>query len=495
LAPWARALLAAVPVLAVFGLIGSQRVAAWKAAIVGAALALALAIGVWSLPWPAALAAAAYGIASGLFPIVYIIFGSLLLYNLTVATGWAERLRGSLAHVAGDRHFLLLLIGFGFAAFLDSTAGFLTPVTVGTALLAGLGVPAVEAAAYTLVASSLPPIFGAMGIPVLVMADVGRVPLLPLARVQAAVAALLFVGFPAWLTFAFGGRAALRRLWPAALGAGLAYAVTLWGMVTHVSLYPAGLAASVAALLAIGITRRFGAGGRRPGRRELWEAAVPWWPYWLLMAAVTVWSVPAVARVLERFTLAVPLPALEGIVWRVEMLASPGTAILAATGLVAILGRVTAAQAGEAFRLSARQVRYPLVNMLAMFALAQVMNASGMTRTLGQAVAGTHGAFPLLSPFLSWVGAAIAGSNTASNALLGRLQSVTAAQLGIEPLVALALAGAAAPLGKMIAPQVISAATAAGKIDGAEGRLLRIGLVHSVLWTALIGVAGMLLVR
>ncbi len=126
-------------------------------------------------------------------------------------------------------------------------------------------------------------------------------------------------------------------------------------------------------------------------------------------------------------------------------------------------------------------------------ALAQVMNASGMTRTLGETVAGTHGAFPLLSPFLSWMGAAIAGSNTASNALLGRLQSVTSAQLGIDPLVALALAGAAAPLGKMIAPQVISAATAAGKIEGVEGRLLRIGLFHGVVWTALIAGAGMLL--
>jgi lactate permease len=133
--------------------------------------------------------------------------------------------------------------------------------------------------------------------------------------------------------------------------------------------------------------------------------------------------------------------------------------------------------------------------MLAMFALAQVMNVSGMTRTLGLAVAGAGGAFPLLSPFLSWFGAAIAGSNTASNALLGRLQSVTAAQLGLEPLHTLALAGAAAPLGKMVAPQVIAAAIAAGRLQGVEGRLLRIGLLHSLTWTGLIGVAGWLLSR
>src|SRR5512137_1995160 len=104
---------------------GSRRVAAGRAAVAGGALALLLATTAWSLPWAAALAAAGYGIATGLFPILYIIFGSLLLYHLTAVTGWAERLRESLAHLARDRHLLLLLLGFGFAAFLDGTAGFL----------------------------------------------------------------------------------------------------------------------------------------------------------------------------------------------------------------------------------------------------------------------------------------------------------------------------------------------------------------------------------
>ena len=102
----------------------------------------------------------------------------------------------------------------------------------------------------------MPPVFGAMGIPVLVAADVARVPLEPFARVQAAVAAVVFAGFPAYLTLAFGGRAAMRRLWPESLAAGLAYSVVLWWTVTRVSLYPAAMAAALAALLAIGSVRR-----------------------------------------------------------------------------------------------------------------------------------------------------------------------------------------------------------------------------------------------
>ncbi len=484
------AVVAALPVAAVFLLIGSRRAPAWKAALLGAGLAFLLATTVWSMPLAAALAAVAYGVATGIYPILYIVWGSLLLYQLTVVTGWAERLRTSMAHLATDRHLLLLLVGFGFAAFLDSTAGFLTPVTVATALLVGLGVPALEAAAYTLVASSLPPIFGAMGIPVLVMAEVAEVPLEALARTQAAIAALLIVGFPAWLTVTFGGMAALRRLWWPALAAGLAYGTALWWTVTRVSLYPAGLVAAVAALLAIWVT----AGHRRlTGPDGSWRAARPWWPYWVLMGAVVVWSLPAVSTVLGRSTILVRMPVLQTLSWRLDLLASPGTAILAATALVALFARSSLAQVAEAVVASARQVRYPLVNMLSMFALAQLMNASGMTRSLGMAVAGARGAFPLLSPFLSWFGGALAGSNTASNALLGRLQSLTASQLGLDPLLVVAIAGAAAPLGKMVAPQVIAAAVGAARLEGAEGRLLRIGLLHGLLWTSLLGVAGMLL--
>lgn len=488
-----RAAAAALPVLVVFALIASRRVAAWRAALVGAALAFAVATSAFDLPLRAAVSAGLYGVASGLFPIVYIVAGSVLLYQLTVVSGWAERLRASLVHLMDDRHVVLLLVGFGFAAFLDSTAGFLTPVTVGTALLAGIGVPAVEAAAYTLVASSLPPIFGAMGIPVLVLADVAEVPLEPLVRMQAGVGALLSLSFPAWLTLAFGGSSALRRLWRPALAAGVAYSAVLWWTATAVSLYPAALAASLAAIAAIVVAapRARARPADRPG--TLREAMTPWWPYGLLMVAVLVWSLPPVARALARFTLLVSIPPLPGTAWKIDLLASPGTAILAAAALLAAIGRLSLPQIGRAAATSSRQLLLPVVNMLAMFALAQMMNASGMTQALGAAVAGTRRGFPFLSPYLSWVGAGITGSNTASNALLGRLQSLTALELGLDPVLTAALAGAAAALGKMIAPQVIAAAVAAGAIPGEETRLLRVGLVHGLFWTGLIGVAGALL--
>ena len=494
-AVWFRAILAAIPIMAVFLLMGAWRWPAHKAALAGLGLAILLALAVWRYPLGAALSAILYGLALGLFPIIYIIATSLFLYNLTAVSGWAEQLQASLSETMPNRYYLLLLIGFSFTAFLDSTAGFLTPVTVGTALLVGLGVPALEAAAYTLVSSSLPPIFGAMGIPVVVLSEVSEVPLLPLAQLQAIAAGLLFVFFPAWLTLAFGGRAALRALWLPALLAGAAHGLALWATATYISFYPAGVfgaAASLLVLLALSRRYRDPAGlAEQPARPH---AARPWWPYILLMGIVSLWSVPLISSWLGEFTLFIPFPSLlPDTRLKLDWLASPATAILVAALLVIFIGRLTWTQAELAVRLTARQLRYPLVSMLAMLALAQVMSFSGMTSALGGAVASSGVIFPFVSPYLSWLGSAIAGSNTASNAILGRLQATTAAQLGLDVLQVTALAGVAAPLGKMVAPQVIAAAMGAGGLKGEEGRLLRSGLYHSLLWVMFVAIAGLAL--
>ncbi len=488
-----RALLAAIPIVLVLGLIASRRASSPHASLAGAAVAFALSVGAFGLPVDTAAAAVAFGMATGLHPIVYIIFGSLLLHHLTIVTGWAERLRKGLAGLVRDRFVLLLLVGFGFAAFIDSTAGFLAPVTISVALLVGLGVPRVEAAAYTLVASSMPPVIGGMGIPVFVLSEAARIQPGALARTAAPVAGLLLAFFPATLTLTFGGLAELRRTWAPSLAAGLAYGGVFAFTVRYLSFNPASLLASVSSMAAVLVTAPFARGAVAPGGKL--AAARPCWPYAILMATVVAWAVPSVSRALATLTVRVPFPGLPGAVWKLDVLASPGTAILLAAVLVALAARATLAQARAALRASLTQLRHPLVTLLAMFALAQLMAASGMTRSVGVALAGSGRAFPALLPWLAWLGAGIAGSNTASHALLGGLQAETAARLGLDPVRVAAIALIAAPFGKMIAPQVIAAAVAAADAPGAEPRLLRTGLLHSAFWTALVAAFALAWVR
>ena len=196
------------------------------------------------------------------------------------------------------------------------------------------------------------------------------------------------------------------------------------------------------------------------------------------------------------FTLLVPVPSLPGTVWKLDLLASPGTAIFAAAALIAAnrAALARANRAGGSDVLASAPV-LPVVNMLAMFALC-ADDERERRHDAGARSGRRRRAKGLSVPepeYLSWVGAGITGSNTASNALLGRLQSLTALELGLNPVLTAALASAAAALGKMIAPQVIAAAVAAGAIPGEETRLLRVGLVHGLFWTGLIGVAGALL--
>jgi lactate permease len=390
---------------------------------------------------------------------------------------------------------------------------------------------------------------------VVVLSEVSGVPLLPLAHLQAIAAGLLFVFFPAWLTLAFGGRAALRALWLPALLAGLAHGLVLWATATYLSFYPAGVFGATASMLVLLALYRTPAGSPRlrstsppsgeskavlseveggrliysdrlasitlsePGETEGVRSATegvlseiegrraeatgkpgglqavrPWWPYLLLMGIVSLWSVPLISRWLGQYTFFVPFPALAPEArLKLDWLASPASAILVAALLVIVIGRLTLAQAAQAARLTARQLRYPLVSLLAMLALAQVMGFSGMTAALGGAIASSGMVFPFVSPYLSWLGSAITGSNTASNAILGQLQSATAARLGLDILQVTALAGAAAPFGKMVAPQVIAAAMGAGGLKGEEGRLLRSGLFHSLFWVTLVAMTALAL--
>jgi L-lactate permease len=131
-----------------------------------------------------------------------------------------------------------------------------------------------------------------------------------------------------------------------------------------------------------------------------------------------------------------------------------------------------------------------VINIMAMLALAQIMNFSGMTLSLSTAVANTGLLFPFISPYLSWLGAAITGSNTASNAILGQLQATTAIHLELSPVNIVALAGVVAPLGKMVAPQILAAVIGVGQIAGQESRLLRLGLFHSLIWVTIVALLG-----
>ena len=128
------------------------------------------------MPVSLAASAVAYGAAQGLFPIGWVVFSAILLYNITVATGQFDTVRASVANLTGDRRLQALLIAFAFGAFIEGAAGFGTPVAVAAAMLTGLGFKPFRAATICLLANTAPVAFGSIGTPLIMLATVTGLP-------------------------------------------------------------------------------------------------------------------------------------------------------------------------------------------------------------------------------------------------------------------------------------------------------------------------------
>jgi len=141
----------------------------------------------------------------------------------------------------------------------------------------------------------------------------------------------------------------------------------------------------------------------------------------------------------------------------------------------------------------AKQLKFSMLTLACVLGLAQLMNYSGMTSTLGLALAGTGVAFPFFSAVVGWLGVFLTGSDTSANALFGNLQVVTARALGLNPMLTAAVNSAAGVMGKMISVQSIAVAVAATGMSRAdESRLFRFTIKHSIFLMLLMAIVSML---
>jgi lactate permease len=186
-------------------------------------------------------------------------------------------------------------------------------------------------------------------------------------------------------------------------------------------------------------------------------------------------------------------PSPYAAVFTLNWLSASGTACLFAILAAAVLLRVRPGRLVNLYTATFRQLSLTLVTIACMLGLAYVMNYSGMTSTLGLALAATGKAFPFFSAVLGWLGVFLTGSDTSSNALFGNLQVITANALGINPVLTASVNSAAGVMGKMISLQSIAVAVAAtGMTLADEGKLFRFTLKHSIFLASVIGVIAML---
>src|SRR5216684_722030 len=244
-------LIAAVPVFVLLLLLGVLRKPAWLASLFGLGAAALVALGVYGMHAGALASAIAYGAAYGLFPIGWVVFTAILLYNITVATGKFQVIKDSVGSLTEDRRLQALLIAFAFGAFIEGAAGFGTPVAVAAAMLAGLGFSPFYAAAICLLANTSPVAFGSIGTPLVMLQTVTQLPMASLSANVGRICAPVSLFVPAYLVLVMGGMKALRAVAPAAAVCGIAFAGSQFFVSNYLGPYLTDILGSLASIGAL----------------------------------------------------------------------------------------------------------------------------------------------------------------------------------------------------------------------------------------------------
>ncbi len=498
------ALVAIIPVLVIFWALIIKKTKGYKASLMACAVAIILAISVYGMPVKLAVLSVANGALYGFFPICWIVISAVFLFNLTVKAGQFEVIKHSMASITADRRLQAILIAFSFGAFLEGTAGFGAPVAISAALLVGLEFDAMYATGLCLLANTVPVAFGSVGIPVAVASQVSGLPEMEISQMIGRTLPILSLITPLYLVMIMTGFKKSMEVLPAILVSGGSFAVLQF--VTSNFLGPAlpDIVAGIGSIICLVVFLRFWkpktiwrfANEKSPLKLvkedyTLNEVITAWSPFLLLTIIILTWGLPPVKEFLNGSSqLQFNFPGLHNAIvdlsgkplahiFKFNYLSAAGTAVfISALVAVPVIG-LSYRQALTVFGETMKQLKFPIITIMSVLSFAYVLNDSGITTTIALLLANTGPLFPFFAPVLGWLGVFITGSDTASTALFAKLQYVTATQIGVAPVVTVAANCSGGVVGKMISPQSIAVAAAAGGLVGKESALFRFTLKHS----------------
>jgi lactate permease len=522
---------AAIPVVTLLVLIATGAVKTHLAALIALAVAIVIAIVLFTMPAGLAIRASILGAVIGFFPIGWIVLNVIFMYRLTVATGAFPILQQAIGGVTADRRLQLLLIAFAFGAFFEGASGFGTPVAVTAAMLIGLGFSPLAASGLSLIANTAPVAYGALGTPIAGLASVtGLDPFLLGAMVGRQLPFFSLI-VPAWLICAFAGWRGMLQIWPAILVCGISFAIPQFLISNFINPWIVDIGASLMCMACLIVFLRFWrpaelwtspalrshddsaatirpprAAAREPTRQEVWWSLMPWiivcailliwgtgW-FKALVNPIFTWNyaVEGLHNLVHKVPPVVAKPTPEPAVFAFTYLSFTGTGMLIAAIISGLAMGFTPGRMIRAYGDTIRVVSYSLVTISAMLAIGTLTRFSGIDATLGLAFAGAGVLYPFFGTLLGWLGVALTGSDTASNVLFGGLQKITSEQLGLSPILMAAANSSGGVMGKMIDAQSIVVASTATNWFGHEGSILRYVFLHSIALACLVGVLVML---
>jgi len=513
-------LLALAPVAVLLVLLGVFRMSAWRAVIIGSAVTVILAITAWQTPAATAFAAYGLGAGTGVWSIDWIILWGAAIYSTMVVTGAFDDLkRWLLARATADVRMQTILMAWAFGALMEGLVGFGYPWAVVAPILIGLGVADLAALRVTALANNAPCSFGSLGTPIIGLAAVTGLPLLSLSGSIGEIVAILAL-IPPWvLIYLVSGWKGLRGAWPLALVASLSYIAGQLPTAVYLGPYLPDIFGSLLCFGALLLLPRvwqpktvLGFGGReltaseaaatvgaadtpgamKPGPAVSARGALRGLlPFFIMVVVVTAWTGPW--SYLPKYLWFAPTVKALGslthkpvsVAWSFAPFVS-GTAILVCWILVVAFLRPSMSQVRTAFGNIFRQMWGAFLVGPIVFGLADVFNFSGMANSMANGFSKAGTAFIILAPILGWIGIALSGSNTSTNAVFGGFQLTVARILGAPVLLFPSLNSVGAEVGKAIASQTASVGVSTSKYVRQEGTVIRHNLIGSLGYLVLV---------
>lgn len=500
---WGSTLIALIPIVLLLVLLPVLRMSAWQAVIIGSVVTIVLAVTVWGAPVGGTFGAWGVGAATGIWSIDWITFWGVIIYNTLVKTGaFADFRRWLVAQATADIRVQTILLAWALGALLEGLVGFGYPWAVIAPILIGLGVIELDAIRVAAIANNAPVSFGALGAPIIALAAVTKVPLDQLSSSIGRIVAILALVPPWILIVLVTGRRGLRGAWPLAVVGSLSYILGQYPTSQWLGPYLPDIIGAVVSFGCILLLLRYwrpketlgfggvpihqgGAVDTPPSEtvttREAMRGLVPFFILITVVVAATgPWSHLGNYNFVKPAVDAVS--SLSGKSTSVSWAFAPavaGTWILVSWIIIAIVLRVRGAQLADIFRTTFSQMWGALLVGPIIFGLADVFNYSGMANTMAHGFAQIGPAFLILAPVVGWIGVALSGSNTSTNALFGGFQYSVGGLLHMPPLLLPSLNSVGAEIGKPIAPQTASVGVATSKFVRREGQVIR----HNLAWT------------
>jgi lactate permease len=510
-------LVALIPVALLLFLLAGLRMSAWLAVLIGSVVTFLLGLWVWRMPFGDGLLAYLYGSATGVWNVDWITFWGVILFNTLVTTGAFEKLRRWLIQQGTrDVRVQTILFAWAFGALLEGLVGFGYPWAFVAPILITLGIPALDAIRIAAIANNAPVSYGALGAPIIALAAVTGMPLLALAASVGKIVAILAL-LPPWiLLYLVSGKEGVKGGWPLAIVGSLGYVAGQLPTSIYLGPYLPDVIGSIVCFACLLIllkvwrpSQTLGYGGV-PVAAEVGQAHAEahglsateifqgWLPILVLIAVVVAWTGPWS-----------PLPGINWLHLAVSAASSitpgativsafdfkpfvGGSAILASWIVVVLLMRVNMSQIGDIFAKTWSQMWGACLVGVFIFGLAYVFNYAGMAGSLASAFSKMGVAFIVVAPLLGFIGVALSGSNTSTNAMFGKFQALVGQLLGFPLMLLPTLNSVGAEIGKPIAPQTASVGVSTSEFVRNEGEVIR----HNFGWTivllvylVLIGVA------